>query len=289
MRALPLALLFALSCSRPRDDIAPAPQPLTASPSSIFRVVAGRSWSLPNDVPDDLLDIPDPFHRKQTISLSRGTVIGAWTTAPTASGSPAAILWECKRKPTPNDLSADAGPIGSPVDADGDAGPPDEYTWHARTEAGLVPLGVDLSGVPNLLSYTATLRDVPPAGVYDFAPSGPAWTVDGTIGSGASRGDLVTTFIGESDQEADSPNDNAVPLVRYKKIAGSRSMPLSLATIDRAAYVLRLNTQGGVGPDEAGASCDAGTDPVRAEFTADFYFVVLPWPASDWPLVAGAE
>jgi hypothetical protein len=152
-----------------------------------------------------------------------------------------------------------------------------------------VPLGVDLSGYPDLLEYQASLRTLDPAGAYGVAPRGPAWTIDGAIGSGASRSDLVTTFIGDSDVEADSPNDDAVPIVRYRKIAGTRSAPLSLPTIDRAAYVLRLNTQGGVGPDDPGASCDAGTDPVRAELSADFYFVVLPWPASDWPLVTGAD
>jgi hypothetical protein len=102
MRALPLALLLVLSCSR--DDVARVAEPL-ASPPSIFRVVADRTWSLPDGVPDELLDIADPFHRKKTFSLARGTVIGAWTTAPTATGESAAIIWECKRKPTPNDLS----------------------------------------------------------------------------------------------------------------------------------------------------------------------------------------
>ena len=51
--------------------------------------------SLP-DVPDDLLAVPDPRSPLETLSLRDGTVLGALTTAPNASGEPAALVYRCQ-------------------------------------------------------------------------------------------------------------------------------------------------------------------------------------------------
>jgi hypothetical protein len=85
-----------------------------------------------------------------------------------------------------------------------------------------------------------------------------------------------TQLIGAVEAQADSPNKNAVPLYRYGKSTGVESCYLGGSTVDRAEYVLRLDTQGGLGPGDEGAPCTAGSADVRSAFSADFYFITLP-------------
>jgi hypothetical protein len=76
-----------------------------------------RDVSLP-DVPDDLLAVPDPLHAQRTLSLRDGTIVGASTTAPSASGAAAALVYRCR------------------PDASG------TYRWSVLLDAGLAPLGL---------------------------------------------------------------------------------------------------------------------------------------------------
>jgi hypothetical protein len=244
-------LLLLTACATPTGSAA---EPELGA-ESIFRLAAAGSYTLPDGVPDDLLEVPDLFRRGSTASLRDGAVIAAWTTAPTPSGDGPAMVWEC-----------------------GHHGDSEDLTWKARPDTGLVPLGVDVSGA---LPFTATHVDLAPAGFYLQSPSGPAWTVDGELGMQPWPLQARTRLVGKEDVEVDSPDPGALALARYTKLAGVRSMSLPPPTLDRAGYVLRLHTQGGLGPDVEGAPCDASDLPARADFSADFYFVRMPWATGD--------
>jgi len=160
-----------------------------------------RGVGLP-DVPDDLLAVPDPLHPQRTVSLRDGTVVGALTTAPSASGEPAALVYRCQ------------------PDAAG------AHRWKLFPEGGLAPLG----------------------GPFPH-------------GIGALHVSALADVAGEVDAQAESPNEASAPLYRYRR--------------SRGLYVLRLETRGGLGPDE-GAACTAGSADQRSAISADFYFVALP-------------
>src|SRR5262249_53075179 len=159
------------------------------------------------------------------------------------SGEPAAMVWEC---------------VTTGEDAD--------LAWIVHPDMGLVPLDADVSGA---LPFTATHVDLEAAGLYLQSPSGPTWTVHRELGGAPWPLTARTRLVAKEDAAAESPDPGALPLVRYAKLAGVRSMSLPPPTIDRASYVLMLHTHGGLGPGEEGAPCDAGDLPARADFSAD--------------------
>lgn len=230
---------------------------------TIYALVAQQRYTLP-DMPADLLTVADFSHPGQTRSLLSGVVIGAWTTAPTAAGEPAALIYHCE-----------AGARGA------------AYHWAVLPDAGLTPLGMTPVQIATALPFTAAhLEVVPPRlGAYFDAVSGPAWSVDGQLADQPSFFMLPawpaavesahTQVIGAVEAQADSPNKSSVPLYRYAKSAGVASCYIGEPTVDRADYVLRLDTQGGLGPGDEGAPCTEGSPDVRSTFSADFYFVTL--------------
>jgi hypothetical protein len=248
----PRALASCLLLSACADRTGSAVEPQVGA-QSIFHLAATTSYTLPDDTPGELLDVPDLFSRGHKASLRDGTVIAAWTTAPTPSGDGAAMLWECTH------------------------GDGEDLSWSTRPDAGIVPIGVDVSAA---LPFTATYTEIEPAGLYLQSPAGPSWTVDGQLGAPWPLS-ARTRFVGKEDAATDSPDRGTVPLVRYKKLGSVRSMSLPPPTLDRADYVLRLHTQGGLGPDVEGAPCGEGDLPVRSDFSADFYFVRMPWATGD--------
>lgn len=247
----PRALVSCLLLSACAEHTGSSTEALVGS-QSIFHLATGAGYSLPDDTPGELLDVPDLFQRGHTASLRDGAVIAAWTTAPTPSGDSPGVIWECEREG-------------------------DDLLWRSRPDAGLVPMGIDVSAA---LAFTATYTEIAPAGLYLQSPSGPAWTVDGDIGA-AWPLQARTRLVAKEDAATLGPDRGALPLVRYKKLVGVRSMSLPPPTLDRAGYVLRLHTQGGQGPDDEGAPCDEGNLPVRSDFSADFYFVRMPWAMGD--------
>jgi hypothetical protein len=253
--SLPLLALAACAANgEPAGDrgLAQAAQTGTAVPS-IFALLAQQTYTLPADIPDDLTLVTDVLRPHQMASLLDGVVVGAWTTSGAASGADPALVYRCV------------------ADANGDS------TWQITPDAGLTPMGLDAEQLAAALPFTAAYGAVAKEGLYLYSPSGPAWTVDGPLGTGASALDLHVQLIGKETAEADSPNADSIPQYLYGKASGVASSFVSVLTIARADYVLELNTQGGLGPDDEGAPCDAGADDVRASFTADFYFVTAPW------------
>jgi hypothetical protein len=216
----------------------------TVAPT-VFALAARQGYVLPPQIPDDLLEVPDLFGPPEsTVSLRTGEVIGAWTTAPLPSGDPASLVYRCR------------------PDADGD------FVWSVAPDTGLVPLGIDPADLAAALPFAAEHTLVEPAGLYLYAPTGPAWTVTGP--------GLRTQLIAPVDAEEPLAPYGDVPLCRYRKAIGVTSGVAGAPALDRADYVLRLDTQGGVGPDLVGAPCDPGSLDVRSEVSADFYFVSLP-------------
>ena len=245
-------------------DVASVAQAVTAS--SIYTLVAQQHYTLP-EVPADLVTVADFANPSQTRSLLSGVVIGAWTTAPTAGGEPAALVYHCQ-----------AGAGGT-------------STWAVLPDAGLTPMGLTPAQIAAALPFTAAHTQVVPPSFEGYldTPSGPSWSVDGQLDATsqpsffatpvwttAAETAAHTEIIGTVEAQADSPNKDSVPLYRYGKSAGITSSYIGEPTVDRADYVLRLNTKGGIGPGDEGATCDAGAADVRSSFSADFYFITLP-------------
>ncbi len=255
---LALALAGTSACGgareRERGDLVPAGQALEAQAGAptVFELAAQQSYQLPPGVPDDLLQVPDVFHPPGTRSLRTGAVIGAWTTVPTAAGQPAVLVYRCR------------------PDADGD------FVWNVAPDTGLVPLGIDAAALAAALPFAAEHTEVEPAGLYLYAPAGPAWTVTGPGGAGAASTSVFSRLIATVDVEEVLSPPGSVPLCRYRKASGVTSGVVAAPALDQADYVLRLNTAGGLGPDLVGAPCDPGSIDVPSEFSADFYFVTMP-------------
>jgi hypothetical protein len=97
------------------------------------------------------------------------------------------------------------------------------------------------------------------------------------MGEGATERTASVQVIGRVDGVEATPMLDAVALYRYARTASLGSEPLAEPTIQLADFVLRLNTVGGLGPDDEGAPCDPGSLDVPSEFAADFWFVEMPW------------
>jgi hypothetical protein len=233
---------------------------------SIFDVAASQSHGLPPGIPDDLLSVNDPLHPGQQASLGAGVVVGAWTTVPDAMGNDPVLIYQCR--PDPDQPGPREGSI-SDFSRD--------YTWVVVPHAALAPIGVDPSELAAALPFSAVHTRVERGGIYLVAPWGPAWTVAGQIGEGAAATTANTQIIGEIDDVDPTPDLQSIAWYRYRTIGSYASEAFAEPTIERADFVLRLDTVGGLGPDDEGAPCDPGSLDVPSPFTADFYFVEMPW------------
>lgn len=136
--------------------------------------------------------------------------------------------------------------------------------WVGAADARLAPLGVDLTAEPDLLPFAARAR-------------GAVFTLDAQTALGGSfvlpshselRGAVEVTI------PYGGPGD--LPIARARKIGGQRAGLFAAAAIDRANYVLRLDTRGGAGPG-AGSPCTEGDAEIRDPYQASYWFVRIPF------------
>jgi hypothetical protein len=260
-----LVLASMIGCSAGGLGVAPSALGSSAAPS-IFDVAARQSYALPPGISDDMLSVDDPLHPGQKADLRAGVVVGAWTTVPDAMGNDPVLVYQCR--PDPDQPGPREGSI-SDFSRD--------YTWVLRPDAALAPIGVDASALAAALPFSALHTRVERGGIFLVAPSGPAWTVAGQVGEGATARTANTQIIGEIDDVDPTPDLTSVAWYRYRTIGSYASETFAEPTIERAAFVLRVDTMGGLGPDDEGAPCDPGSLDVSSPFTADFYFVEMPW------------
>jgi hypothetical protein len=255
---------LATGCSAERVGVAPT-ELGAAGPPSIFDVAARATAPLP-PIPDDLYWVDDPLHPGQKADLRTGVVVGAWTTVPDAMGNPPVLIYRCRPDP------GQPGPKQGSIDDFSR-----DYTWVVTPAAALAPIGVDPAALAAALPFSAVYSRVERGGIYLVAPSGPAWTVTGQIGEGAAARTASVQIVGALDGDDPSPDLQSAEWTRYRKIGASASEPFAEPTIDLADFVFRVDTLGGLGPDDEGAPCDPGSVDVPSPFTADFYFVSMPW------------
>ncbi|APR86516.1 Hypothetical protein A7982_11865 [Minicystis rosea] len=226
-----------------RDDLAIAAR-ADSAPTTIFTVVEDQAYSLPDDVPDELLDIANPYYAQATTSLDDATVTAAWVTTASPDGEPSTIVYRCVRE----------GWGAS--------------HWAATARAWLAPFDVDLDDYPDLVPFTATLTAAPAATMFSREAATATFTLDSEGRYLHSHSELVAveekTVPGHSDED--------LPLARMRRVNASRTGLYEDALMDRADYVLRLHTVGGAGPG-AGTDCSPGDPEQSVPFAAEYWLV----------------
>jgi hypothetical protein len=225
------ALLLVAGCGSPLGTAAQADE----GPRDVLSLLATQLLVVPDDAPDDLVEVPDRQHAGRSVSLRDADVIGAWTTTASPSGDPSAMVFRCA---------------------------PRVHVWSATTDAWLAPLGVDPGTLSLLAPFTARV-------------AGGAFTLDTKVAMGGGPlVPLQARLAGveEALEEAADPSD--VPLARLRKTSGHRLGPFAAGSFEQADYVLRLETAGGAGP-AVGSPCTGNEPNQRVGFDAVYWFVRL--------------
>jgi len=254
--AISLVLLAASCAAKPESRAtAFAREADTGGPATVFELIEEQAYELPDDAPDELLQVPDKHYARRTISLREGDVISAWSTTSGPDGAPSAMVYRC--------VPDGAG----------------HRRWAGAPEAYLAPLGVDLDAYPDLLPFTATHTIVWAPGLSSGSAPALGFTIDGAARVGRApplpaRSQLVGV------EEVTLPGEllDDLPAARVHKTNGLRLGAYETGSFEHADYVLRLRTAGGAGPD---GSCAPGEAEQRAPFGAEYWFVHMPFVTAD--------
>lgn len=222
-------------------------------PPTVFDLLEDQLFELPYDVPEELLDVPSKYYARETISLRDADVISAWTTTDAPDGAPSVMAYTCAR------------------DAAGG------YRWVGAPEAYLSPLGADVTAYPDLLPFTATHTLIQAPGAAFGAVAALGFTLAAQTRAGSAPALPVRSQLAVVE-EATLPGalDEDLPIARLRKTHGLRIGMYEDGAFEHADYVLRLNTYGGVGPG-AGTACTPGEPAQRVPFSADYWFVHVPF------------
>lgn len=226
------ALLLAAGCGAPLGAAAQADE----APRDVLALLEAQLLVVPDDAPEDLVQVPDRQHLGRAASLRDAYVLGAWATTASPLGEPSAVVFRCA---------------------------PGVRVWSAATDAWLAPLGADPAVLAALAPFTARA-------------SGGAFTLDTSVALGAGPPVPLRARLTALEEVLDPAADPAdFPLARLRKTGGHRLGPFAAASFEQADYVLRLDVAGGAGP-AVGSPCAAGDAPRRVPFAAAYYFVRMP-------------
>jgi hypothetical protein len=226
------ALLLAAGCGAQVGSAAQADE----APRDVLALLDAQLLVVPDDAPDDLVEVPDRQHLGRSASLRDADVIGAWTTAASPSGEPSAAVFRCA---------------------------PGVRVWSAAADGWLAPLGVDPASLAELAPFTARV-------------TGSAFALDTSVAfGGGAPAPLHARLVVVEDALDPSADPADLPLARLRKTGGHRVGPFAAGSFEQADYVLRLGTAGGDGP-AVGSPCTAGDTPQRVAFDAVYYFLRMP-------------
>ncbi|MFT3764531.1 MAG: DUF3455 domain-containing protein [Minicystis sp.] len=265
-RAFLFALSLAASCAvitNYWDDDASVAQADTVDGTTIFDALDDQFYLIPEDAPDELLDVLNPYYAREVTSLIEGTVTSVWMTTESPDGVPSAMVYRC-------------APVG-----------PGTYRWVASAEAWLTPFGVPLDAYPDLLPFSATYTTKAAPSFFFGGGAGPVFTLDT---KSRSKGGLIlpahSQFVGVEEVTCPGESEDDLPLARIRKVNGTRLGLYQDSSLDHADYVLRLHTKGGAGPG-AGTECAPGDPEQRAPFDAELWFMRLGFVPAEKPSADG--